>query len=146
MKLSINLATLAFSTLVTAYCVQPALQPTISEEQEVIKKSHKIPGHNFLEYCNDNPDDNLLKLESVDIDPIMPVIDGSVNVNIKGFTPVPITDEIFIRILDWKTRQDLITPVELLSLLRKSFIETPIVGNFQECLGFRPHLSKLLMT
>ncbi|CCU82154.1 CSEP0041 putative effector protein [Blumeria hordei DH14] len=144
MKLSINLATLAISTLVSAYCVQPALQPTISEKQEVLTNAKHIPGQNILAYCNDNPAEHIIQLKTVNIVPFVPVIGENVQVYIFGFTYIPIHEGIFIRVFDWKTREDLITPAKLFSVMRNFGGQLPLMGNFDENFQFTSQISRLL--
>ncbi|CCU77642.1 unnamed protein product [Blumeria hordei] len=139
MKFPVSLVTIAISTVALAYCVPPSSQPTLPEGQEVISNSLKVPGENALEYCSSEFLSYPIRLFNVAIKPTIPTINEQVEVFVDGFTGIPLSPEVQLRVFDWASGRDLSEPINFFKYMNSINAQVPDhVGQFRLFFRFKP--------
>ncbi|CCU77631.1 CSEP0240 putative effector protein [Blumeria hordei DH14] len=123
MKLSSYLATFAISTLASAHYLQLAEQSNIYDEGV---KSNDFPwsGKNKLVTCPTSKRINFIDVEDINITPLVPVLNEWVEVEATPYFHAQIAG-FYMRVLDSKTRRDLIEPIDVFKSLTKIGVHIP---------------------
>ncbi|CAD6498814.1 BgTH12-04473 [Blumeria graminis f. sp. triticale] len=142
MKFPISLATLAISTVASAYCVPPSPQSSIVEGQQFISEKLRIPGQNELQYCSSQFKRGPITFSDVSTKPRVPVVNQPFEVDMKGTLHVPLSSRAKIRVYDLTTDYDLTEPIDFLTYMKKNGAEVPTnVGEFHIRFTFTPQLA-----
>ncbi|CCU77672.1 CSEP0239 putative effector protein [Blumeria hordei DH14] len=124
MKLSSYLATFAISALASAHYLQLSKQSSIDDEGV---KANDYPwfGNNKLVTCPTSRRMTFIDVEDINITPLVPVLNQWVEVEATVYMQTPLSG-FHMRVLDSKTRRDLIEPIDVMKSLRKIGVDTPL--------------------
>ncbi|EPQ65375.1 putative secreted effector protein [Blumeria graminis f. sp. tritici 96224] len=137
MKLSIYLATFALSTLATAHYLKTTEQSTIDDEGV---KVNDFPwfGNNKLVTCPTTKRMTFLNVDNINITPLVPVLNEWVNIEANVHMDVQMYG-IHMRVLDSRTRRDLIEPIDVTKSLWTIGVPTPMYSkSFTYRFKFKP--------
>ena len=128
MKLSIYLTIAALSTLASAHYLKSAKQSPIDDEGVKVNDYPWI-GSNKLVTCPTSNRMTFLHVEDINITPLVPVLNEWVDVEATVYMQTPLSG-IHMRVLDSRTRRDLIEPIDVMKSLKKIGVHSPLYYDF----------------